>query len=122
MDTVRQYRNEILRKCLCICVFVCLSFIAFRRTELLRGFLLGAGVSMVNFHLLAVDMTRFSILELKRFPSFMILRFFLRYGLIALAVYVSFLYGLNIILFAGGLFLVQLIIIVDNLSKMKQTI
>ena len=120
MDTVRRYRNSILRKCLVVCGCMCCCFVALHKTPLLSGFLLGASISMINFYLLAVDMTKLSIFDLSRFRSFMIVRYFLRYGIVALALYSAVLYGLNIVLFVIGLLLVYMTIMIENVVKVKQ--
>ena len=122
MKSVRHYKNDILKKCVFVCACICFLFIALHKTQVVRGFLLGACISMINFHLLSVDMAKLSILEVARFRSLMIVRFFLRYGIIALAMYGAFLYNLNIVLFIVGLLMVQMIIVVDNVSKIRQTL
>lgn len=121
MNNVVQFKNNIIRKSLCMAGIVCLALYLFADIRWIGGFGLGCVISMVNFHLLSLDISKMTSLGHTQFRSLLIIRFFLRYGMIGLAIYVAFLHNLNIILFTVGLFMIQIMIIFDTFRG-RQTV
>ena len=121
MEIVKQYKKEIILKSFFVFLPILFFLIIFNKSNWLYGFILGYLSSVLNFHLMSVDIGKLSILQARKFQSLLILRFFMRYLIMGLVIFCGFLYNLNIFMLMIGLFFVQIVIFIDNLLGVKRT-
>ncbi|MBU1863277.1 MAG: ATP synthase subunit I [Candidatus Omnitrophica bacterium] len=122
MDMVHQFKKEVIKKSFIIAAVVLCLLVVSGQRRMFYGFLLGFGISVINFHLLSLDITKIVILARLKYASFLILKFFLRYGMSALAMCCAIKYSCNIVMFMVGLLSVQSIIFIENVLGQKQVL
>lgn len=121
MNDLRKYKSTIILKCLIgNLIIVGVLFFLAKESMNFISLIMGTIISVFNFSLLSKDIAKMPNLEKRGFASLMIIRFFMRYVMIALAMFVALKYEMNIILFIIGLFSVQLTLIADNFIKLRQ--
>ena len=113
MNTVHVYMGRIIRNCLVMCAAISGVFILLNRMDWLGGYCLGVGISIVNFYIMALDTEKAIVRRSRNGRSFLIIRFFLRYSMIALAMYVTFLHGLAIVAFMAGVLAIQTVLLIE---------
>ena len=120
MDAIYQYKTEIVKKSLFAFLSICALCVLLSKGILLVSLLFGYSMSVINFHLLALDISKIAILRSSKYSSLLMIKFFMRYAMLALAMVIAFKYTLNIPLFVFGLFFIQIMIVVDNVFNVKQ--
>ncbi len=108
MKEILQYKNKVIIRSF---IFFALGFLVLAVTQTSAeyiGLLLGFCIGAVNFHILAADVTKLGSLAQRDYQSLLILRYFLRYGMIGLALFCAMKYDLNLVAFIAGLFLVKI--------------
>jgi len=121
MQEVVQYKNKVIKISF---IFFAIGFVVLAVIQTSAeyiGLLLGFIISAVNFHLLAIDVTKIGVLARRNYQSVLILRYFMRYGMIGLALFCAFKYELNVLAFLVGVFLVQIVLILDNITTLRQS-
>lgn len=123
MGTLRNYRNSIIRKSFLyfsvafLVLVVIIKTVKVSGNSIHYGFLFGFLVSLINFYLLSNDIVKVDTVARSKFRSLLLVRFFLRYVCIGLAVFAAVKYDFNIIAFLIGLFFFQIVIVIDNVTR-----
>lgn len=115
MDSVRQYTKTIFLKSFIFFASVFILCAVTQNNRMLASFSFGFAVSLVNFYLLALDIEKVTLVLGLKFSSRLILKFFLRYAMIGLAMVCALRYNANILAFGCGLFVVQMVLYGDTL-------
>jgi len=119
METLKQYKVSILHKSIFLCMVGTLGLAVTCGGVASGSFLCGYLLSVINFHLLSGEAGKLTVVSSSRFPAFLLRRFFLRYGMLALGIYTACAAQLSMIPFAMGLVSIQLILVGDTLVKVK---
>ena len=120
MSDFHKFKSSIIAKSLLFFALVCIFFVVIKVKVNLIGLGLGYTVSLINFYLLAQDTVKIHSIDKRGFVSLLIIRFFMRYGMIGLAMFAALKYELNIVIFIFGLFFVQLTLIADNFFQSRK--
>ena len=121
MEEIIRYKNQVISISFIIFALGFIILVVTQTSAEYVGLLLGFIISAVNFHLLSIDVSKIGALGRRDYQSVLILRYFMRYGMIGLALFCAFKYELNIVAFIAGVFLVQIVLFFDNIKTLRQS-
>lgn len=118
MVQIKSYKASIIIKSalLTISIFILSALIG--RVLAYKGLALGVIIAGLNFHFLTCDIAKIQVLDKKSYQSVLIIRYLMRYGMIALAMMCVVRYDLGIVAFLIGFFSLQSVLFIENI-KMK---
>jgi len=119
MVPIDSYKYKIILKSAFLCISVLIIFLILGHTDIYYALVLGFIISSLNFHLLSQDVSKINILAKKEYQSVLIIRYFFRYAMIALAMICVIKYDLGIVPFVLGFFSVQAVLIIDNIYSKR---
>jgi len=118
MESLRAFKNGIIKRTIFFAIPV--AVVLSSHFSSCAAFLLGLSVGLLNFHLLSRDVSNMTVLPQKRFTSILMINYFLRYGMIGLAIVCAITYSLSVPYFCIGLFFIQGVIIINTLFIQRQ--
>jgi hypothetical protein len=121
MSDITRYKKKIIYRSFILFALGFLFLAVTQGNKVSFGFFLGFCISVINFHLLSIDIMKVNTFGKNDYQSVLILRYFMRYLMIGLAMFCAFKYNLNPIAFLAGVFLVQSILFFDNVKFVRQS-
>lgn len=83
------------------------------------SYLFGLSLSIINFYLLSTDITKVFFTEKRRGQGFLVIRYFLRYGVIAGSFAIAVMNGCHVPAFIIGFFSCQILLLLRGMSTGK---
>ena len=122
-DTVRIYVGKIRKTALLAGIVIGTALAYLFSNSVGYGFIAGAGISIMNFHLMAVDAYLIAGKSSRKARRFIIGRYFIRYALMAgFIILVVTRTEFNIISAFAGLFFIQMIIVFGQLFQAARSV
>ena len=122
-DTARIYVRKIQKTALLAGIVIGVALAYLLSNSVGYGFIAGAGISIMNFQLMAVDAYQMTEKSSGKARRFIIGRYFIRYALMAgFIILIVTRTEFNIISAFAGLFFIQMIIVFGQLYQAAQSV
>ena len=114
MNEIASLRRTIFKLAFFITIPLVMVLVGVGQMWLGVSFLFGALSSALNLFLMSKDFSGLDLKKGKRAAGFLIWRFFLRFGILGLLLVLAIKYELNLIAFVLGLFMCQILIVLNQ--------
>jgi hypothetical protein len=118
MESIKKMQFDMLRKVILVICFISGAsvFIMDEPLGFIYGLVFGSGISLLNFFELANTLNRAVLMRPDKAQSFTVIKYFIRYIVTAIVVYISIVAPyINVLGTILGLIIIKLIILVSNL-------